>query len=50
MNLDRTGVEEWVDMSARSKVFHGGEVMFSMPKCGSAQSVGLTSKVNSQGC
>jgi hypothetical protein len=29
------GVEEWVDMSACSEVFRGGEVMFSMPYRGS---------------
>jgi hypothetical protein len=50
MNLDRTGVEEWVNVSARSEVFRGGEVMFLMPKRDSAQLVGPTSKVNSQGC
>jgi hypothetical protein len=37
-------------VSARSEVFRGGEVMFSMPKRGSPQLVGLTSNVNSQGC
>ena len=50
MNLDRTGVEEWVDVSVRSEVFHDGEMMFSMPKRGSAQSIGPMSNVNSQGC
>jgi hypothetical protein len=43
-------VEEWVNVSARSEVFRGGEVMFLMPKRDSAQLVGPTSKVNSQGC
>jgi hypothetical protein len=46
MNLDRTGVEEWVDVSALSEVFRGDEMMFLMPYRGSIQSVGLTSYVN----
>jgi hypothetical protein len=50
VNLDRMGVEEWVDVSARSEMFHSGEVMFSMPYRGSVQSVELTSYVNIQGC
>jgi hypothetical protein len=50
VNLDITGVEEWVDVSARSEVFRGDEMMFSMPYRGSAPSVGPTSNVNIQGC
>jgi hypothetical protein len=50
VNLDRMGVEEWVDMSARSEMFHSGEVMFSMPYRSSVQSVEPTSYVNIQGC
>jgi hypothetical protein len=46
VNLDTTGVEEWVDVSALSEVFRGGETMFSMPYRGSVQSVGPTSYVN----
>jgi hypothetical protein len=49
VNLNGTGVEEWVDMSARSEVFRGGEMMFTMPYHGSAQSVGPKSNVNIQG-
>jgi hypothetical protein len=41
---------EWVDVSALSKVFCDGEVMFSMPCRGSVQSVETTSFVNIQEC
>ena len=50
MNWYGAGVGEWVDVSALSEVFHGGEVMFLMPYCGSVQSVEPTSYVNIQGC
>ena len=50
VNLDRTGVGEWVDMSTLSNVFRGGEVMFSMPCRGSVQSVEPMSFVNIQEC
>jgi hypothetical protein len=50
VNLDGEGVGEWVDVSALLEVFHGGEVMFLMPYCGSVQSVEPTSYVNIQGC
>jgi hypothetical protein len=43
-------VEEWVDVSVRSEVFRGDEMMFLMPKRGSAQSVGPMSNIKSQGC
>jgi hypothetical protein len=44
--LDKTGVEEWVNVSVRSEVFSGGEMMFSMPYRGGVQSVGPTSYDN----
>jgi hypothetical protein len=50
VNLDRAGVGEWVDVSALSEVFRGGEVMFLMPYRGSVQSVEPMSYVNIQGC
>jgi hypothetical protein len=50
MNLDGAGVGEWVDVSALSEVFRGGEVMFSMPWRGSCQSVEPTSFVNIHEC
>jgi hypothetical protein len=37
-------------VSALLEVFHGGEVMFSMPYCGSVQSIEPTSLVNIQEC
>jgi hypothetical protein len=43
-------VGEWVDVSAFSEVFCGGEVMFLMPYRGSIQSVEPTSFVNIQEC
>jgi hypothetical protein len=48
--LDRTGIEEWVDVSVRSEAFRRGEMMFLMLERGSAQLVGPMSNVNSQGC
>jgi hypothetical protein len=50
VNLDRTVVEEWVDVSARSEVFRGDEMMFLLPYRGSAPSVGPTSNINIKGC
>jgi hypothetical protein len=50
VNLDGEGVGEWVDVSALSDMFCGGEVMFSMPGHGSVQSVEPTCYVNIQGC
>jgi hypothetical protein len=49
-NLDRTGIEEWVDVSVRSEAFRRGEMMFLMLERGSAQLVGPMSNINSQGC
>jgi hypothetical protein len=46
VNLDKMGVEEWVDVSALSDVFCSGEMMFSMPYRGSVPSVGPMSYVN----
>jgi hypothetical protein len=50
VNLDGAVVGECVDVSTLSDVFYGGEVMFSMPDCGSVQLVEPTSYVNLQGC
>jgi hypothetical protein len=50
INLDGAWVRKWVDVSALSNAFCGGEAMFSMPYRGSIQSVGPTSYVNIQGC
>jgi hypothetical protein len=49
-NLDRTGMEEWVDVSVLSEAFRGGEMMFSMPERSSAQSVGPMRNIKGQGC
>jgi hypothetical protein len=46
VNLDGASVGEWFDVSALSEVFHGGEVMFSMPCLGSVQSVETISFVS----
>jgi hypothetical protein len=50
VNLDGARVGKWVDVSALSDVFCGGELMFSMPYRGRVQSVEPTSYVNIQGC
>jgi hypothetical protein len=50
VNLNGAGMGKWVDGSALSDVFYGGEVRFSMPYRGKIQSVGPTSYVNIQRC
>jgi hypothetical protein len=50
VNSDGARLGKWVNVSALSVVFYGGEVLFSMPYHGIVQSVEPTSYVNIQGC